>query len=35
MLAGNSTSSGVLLGSLKNIQFESGTQIQLGVAADR
>ncbi|MGD1106838.1 MAG: hypothetical protein ABR865_07315 [Terracidiphilus sp.] len=35
MLAGNSSSSGVLLASLKNIHFESGTQIQLGVVADR
>ncbi len=35
MLAGNSSSSGVLLAPLKNIQFESGTQIQLGIVADR
>jgi hypothetical protein len=35
MLAGNSSSSGVLLAPRKNIQFESGTQIQLGVVADR
>jgi hypothetical protein len=35
MLAGNSSSSGVLLAPLKNIHFESGTQIQLGVVADR
>jgi hypothetical protein len=35
MLAGNSSSSGVLLAPLKDIQFESGTQIQLGVVADR
>jgi hypothetical protein len=35
MLSGNSNSSGVLLAPLKNIQFESGTQIELGVVADR
>lgn len=35
MLAGNSSSSGVLLASRKNIQFDSGTQLQLGVVADR
>jgi hypothetical protein len=35
MLAGNSSSSGVLLAPLKNIQFESGTQIQLGVASGK
>ncbi len=35
MLAGNRSSSGVLLGSLKNIQFEDGTQVELGVVADR
>jgi hypothetical protein len=35
MLAGNSSSSGVLLCSLKNIQFEDGTQIELGVVAER
>lgn len=35
MLAGNSFSSGVLLAPLKNIQFESGTQIQLGVATGK
>jgi hypothetical protein len=35
MLAGNSTSSGVLLAPRENIQIESGTEIQLGVAADR
>jgi hypothetical protein len=35
MLAGNSSSSGVLLDPIKNIQFESGTQIELGVVADR
>jgi hypothetical protein len=35
MLAGNSSSSGVLLDPRKNIQFESGTQIELGVVADR
>ena len=32
LLAGNSSSSGVLLSLIKNIQFESGTLIQLGVA---
>jgi hypothetical protein len=35
MLAGNSSSSGVLLAPLKDIQFESGTQIQLGVATGK
>ena len=35
MLAGNSSSSGVLLAAHKNIQFESGTQIQLGVATGK
>jgi hypothetical protein len=35
MLAGNSSSSGLLLASRKNIQFESGTQMQLGIVADR
>ncbi len=35
MLAGNSSSSGVLLAPLKNIQFESGTLIQLGVATGK
>jgi len=35
MLAGNSSSSGVLLSLIRNIQFESGTQIELGVVADR
>lgn len=35
MLAGNSTSSGVLLAPVNDIHFDSGTQIQLGVAADR
>ncbi len=35
MLAGNSTSSGVLLASRQNIRIDSGTQIELGVAADR
>jgi hypothetical protein len=35
MLAGNSSSSGVLLAPLKNIQFESGTMIQLGVATGK
>ena len=35
MLAGNSTSSGVLLAPVQNIQIDSGTQIELGVVADR
>ncbi len=35
MLAGNSSSSGVLLASRRNIRIESGTQIELGVVADR
>lgn len=35
MLAGNSTSSGVLLASRQNIRIQSGTQIELGVVADR
>ena len=35
LLAGNSTSSGVLLGSRQNIRIDSGAQIELGVAADR
>jgi hypothetical protein len=35
MLAGNSSSSGVFLAPLKDIHFEGGTQIELGVAADR
>ena len=35
MLAGNSSSSGVLLAPLKDIQFDSGTQIELGVVANR
>ncbi len=35
MLAGNSSSSGVLTASRKNIQFESGTQMQLGIVADK
>jgi hypothetical protein len=32
LLAGNSSSSGVLISLIRNIQFESGTEIQLGVA---
>jgi len=35
MLAGNSTSSGVLSASKRNIQFESGTQMQIGIVADK
>jgi hypothetical protein len=35
LLAGNSSSSGVLLSLIRNIQFESGTEIQLGVATGK
>jgi hypothetical protein len=35
MLAGNSSSSGVLLAPIKDIQLESGTQFRVGVAPDR
>jgi hypothetical protein len=35
MLAGNSSASGVFLASMKDIQFESGTEMQLGIVADR
>jgi hypothetical protein len=35
MLAGNSSASGLFLASMKDIQFESGTQMRLGVVADR
>ncbi len=35
MLAGNSSASGMLSASKKNIHFDSGTQMQLGIAADR
>ena len=35
MLAGNSAASGVFLASMKDIQFESGTQMQLGIVADQ
>ena len=35
MLAGNSSSSGVLLGSRQNIRIDSGAQIELGVVTDR
>jgi hypothetical protein len=35
MLAGNSSASGVFSATLKDIQFESGTQMQLGIVADR
>ncbi len=35
MLAGNSSSSGVFLASRKDIEFASGTQMQLGIVADR
>ena len=34
MLAGNSTASGLLIATKQNIEFESGTQIQLGIVAD-
>lgn len=33
MLAGNATASGLLLASRKNIELESGTQMQLGIVA--
>jgi len=35
MLAGNSTSSGVLLNLVRDVQFDSGTLIEVGVAANR
>lgn len=35
MLAGNSAASGVFLASMKDIQFESGTEMQLGIVADQ
>ena len=35
MLAGNSSSSGLLTASRRNIQFESGTQMQLGIVVDK
>jgi hypothetical protein len=35
MLAGNSSASGVFLAAMKDIQFASGTQMQLGIVADR
>ena len=35
MLAGNSSASGVFLARMKDIQFESGFQMQLGIVADR
>jgi hypothetical protein len=35
MLAGNSSSSGVFLASRKDLEFASGTQMQLGIVADR
>jgi hypothetical protein len=35
MLAGNSSASGVFWASMKDIQFASGTQMQLGIVADR
>jgi len=35
MLAGNSSASGIFLASQKDVHFESGTQMQLGIVADR
>ena len=35
MLAGNSSASGVFSASMKEIQFESGTQMQLGIMANQ
>ncbi|MGD1061783.1 MAG: hypothetical protein ABR860_00870 [Terracidiphilus sp.] len=35
MLAGNSSASGVFSATMKDIQFENGTQMQLGIVADR
>jgi len=35
MLAGSSSSSGIFSASQKNVQFESGTEMQLGIVADR
>ncbi|MGD0482014.1 MAG: hypothetical protein ABSA42_17725 [Terracidiphilus sp.] len=35
MLAGNSSASGVFSATMKDIQFEIGTQMQLGIVADR
>jgi hypothetical protein len=35
MLAGNSSASGVFYAAMKDIQFASGTQMQLGIVADR
>jgi hypothetical protein len=35
MLAGNSSASGVFLATMKDIQFASGTEMQLGIVADR
>ena len=35
MLAGNSSSSGLLSASRKNIEFESGTEMQLGIVAGK
>lgn len=35
MLSGNSSASGVFSASKKNVEFESGTQMQLGIVADR
>jgi hypothetical protein len=35
MIAGNSSASGVFIASMRDIQLESGIQIQLGIVADR
>jgi hypothetical protein len=35
MLAGNSSASGVFSATMRDIRFESGTQLQLGIVADR
>jgi hypothetical protein len=35
MLAGNSSASGVFIASMRDIQLESGIQMQLGIVADR
>ncbi len=35
MLAGSSSASGMFSASRKDVEFESGTQMQLGIVADR
>ena len=35
MLAGSSSASGMFSASVKNVKFESGTEMQLGIVADR